>query len=108
MASRRVIAKFLAKFIESGSVGRKLGSGRPSKATANIRMGKKRSRLATRGDVMTSENIKQTLPWNGTNHGTEWNGPFYAVFRKTLTPCNANKMYHFWNTFLTCTVSCTS
>ena len=30
MASRRGIGKFLAKFIESGSVARKPGSGRPS------------------------------------------------------------------------------
>ena len=34
MASRRGITKFLVKFIESGSVAQKLGSGRPSKATA--------------------------------------------------------------------------
>ena len=37
MASRRGIAKFLAKFIESGSVARELGSGRPSTATAEVR-----------------------------------------------------------------------
>ena len=37
MASRRGIVKFLAKFIESGSVARKLGSGRLSKATAEVR-----------------------------------------------------------------------
>ena len=43
----RGIAKFLAKFIESGSVARKPGSGRPSKATAAVRT------WATRGNVMT-------------------------------------------------------
>ena len=37
MASRRGIAKFLEKFIESASVARKPGSGRPSKATAEVR-----------------------------------------------------------------------
>ena len=37
MASRQVIAKFLAKIIESGSVARKPGSGRQSKATAEVR-----------------------------------------------------------------------
>ena len=37
MASRRGIAKFLAKFIESGSVARKSGSERPSKVTAKVR-----------------------------------------------------------------------
>ena len=37
MASRRGVAKFLVKFIESGSVARKFGSGRPSKATAEVR-----------------------------------------------------------------------
>ena len=37
MASRRGIAKFLAKFIESGSVARKPGSERPSKVTAKVR-----------------------------------------------------------------------
>ena len=36
MASRRGIGKFLVKFIESGSVARKPGSGRPSKATAKV------------------------------------------------------------------------
>ena len=37
MASRRGIAKFLVKFIASGSVARKPGSGRLSKATAEVR-----------------------------------------------------------------------
>ena len=37
MASRRGIAKFVAKFIESGSVAQEPGSGRPSKATAEVR-----------------------------------------------------------------------
>ena len=37
MASRRGIAKFLAKFIESASVARKPGSGRLSKAKAEVR-----------------------------------------------------------------------
>ena len=37
MASRRGIAKSLATFIESGLVARKPGSGRPSKATAEVR-----------------------------------------------------------------------
>ena len=36
MASRRGIVKFLTKFIESGSVARKLGSGKLSKATAEV------------------------------------------------------------------------
>ena len=36
-ATGRGIAKFLAKFVESGSVARKPGSGRPSKATAAVR-----------------------------------------------------------------------
>ena len=37
MASRRGIAKFLAKFIESASVARKPVSGRLSKAKAEVR-----------------------------------------------------------------------
>ena len=36
-ASGREIVKFLAKFIKSGLVARKPGSGRPSKATAAVR-----------------------------------------------------------------------
>ena len=36
MASRRRIAKFVAKCIESGSVARKPGSWRPSKVTAVV------------------------------------------------------------------------
>ena len=36
MASRRGIAKFLAKFIELGSVARKPGSGKPSKVTVKF------------------------------------------------------------------------
>ena len=62
-ATRRGIAKFLAKFIKSGSVARKTGSGRPSKRNG---------------------------PCNGTDRATEWNGPFYAVIRKMLSPCNTN------------------
>ena len=62
-ATVRGIAKFLAKFIESASVARKPWSGRPSKRNG---------------------------PCKGTDRGTERNGPFYAVFRKTLSPCNAN------------------
>ena len=37
MASRRGIAKFLANFIESGSVARKARSGRPLNVTAEVR-----------------------------------------------------------------------
>ena len=36
MASRRGIAKFLVKFIESGSVAQKPRSERPSKVTAEV------------------------------------------------------------------------
>ena len=36
-ASRVGIAKFLAKYRETGSVGRKTGSGRPSKITAEVK-----------------------------------------------------------------------
>lgn len=36
-ASRVGIAKFLRKFQETGNIGRKLGSGRPSKVTAEIK-----------------------------------------------------------------------
>ena len=63
-ATGQRIAMFLAKFIESGSVARKPGSGKPSQR-------------------------------NGLCNGTEQNGPFYAVFRKTLSPCNANRMDRF-------------
>ena len=62
-ATGRGIAKFLVKFIESASVARKPESGRPSKWNGTC---------------------------NGTDRGMEQNGPFYAVFRKTLSPCNAN------------------
>ena len=62
-ATAQGIAKFLVKFIESGSVARKPWSGRPSKRNG---------------------------PCNGTDRGTERNGWFYAVFRKTLSPSNAN------------------
>ena len=31
-----------------------------------------------------------TVQRNETDRGTKRNGPFYAVFRKTLSPCNAN------------------
>ena len=82
-ATGRGIAKFLAKFIESGSVARKPGSGRPSKATVTVRTWAR----ATRGNVMTQRKY-ETEPTVQRN--VERNGPFYAVFRKTLSPCNAN------------------
>ena len=58
----RGIAKFLAKFIESGSVARKPGSGRLSKATAAVRT------WATRDNVMTQRKYETelTMKWNGT------------------------------------------
>ena len=37
MASRVGISKFLAKFKEKGSIGRRIGSGRPSKITAEMK-----------------------------------------------------------------------
>ena len=61
--NRTMNRQVLAKFIESVSVARKPLSGRPSKRNG---------------------------PCNGTDRGTEWNRPFYAVFRKKLSPCNAN------------------
>ena len=67
-ATGRGIAKFFAKFIESGSVSRKPGSGNSSKQ-------------------------------NGADRGTERNGLFYAVFRKMLSPCNANGTGHFLDHF---------
>ena len=84
MATRRGIANFLAKFIELGSVARKPGSGRPSKATAAVRT------WATRGNVMTQQKYETepTVERNGTDHFT----PF---FRKTLPPCNANGTDNF-------------
>ena len=36
-ASRRGISKFIAKYRETGSVGRRTGSGRPSKITAEVK-----------------------------------------------------------------------
>ena len=69
-ATGRGIGKFLAKFIESGLVARKPGSGRPSKATAAVRTS------ATRGNVMTHQkyeteltvqrNGMERIPWNET------------------------------------------
>ena len=76
-ATGRGIAKYLAKFIESGSVARKPGSGRPSKATAAVRTWVR----ATRGNVVTQRKYK-------TERNVE--RTVYAVFRKTLSPCNAN------------------
>ena len=61
----------------------------------------------------TKRGMERNVEWNETWNGTErrmernvpWNGPFYAVFRKTLTPCNANKtefLEHFFGTYSTC------
>ena len=36
-ASRRGIGKFIAKYLETGSIGRRPGSGRPSKITAEVK-----------------------------------------------------------------------
>ena len=36
-ASRRGISKFIAKYRETGSIGRRPGSGRPSKITAEVK-----------------------------------------------------------------------
>ena len=70
------IAKFLAKFIESASVARKPGSGRPSKRNG---------------------------PCNRTDRGTEQNGPFYAVLGKRCRP--ATQTERFYNFFWTHTVA---
>ena len=71
-ATRRGIGKFLAKFIESGSVARKPGSGRPSKATAVVRTWAR----ATRGNVMTQRKYETepTVQRNGTERRMERNG----------------------------------
>ena len=36
-ASRRGISKFIAKYRETGSIGRRTGSGRPSKITVEVK-----------------------------------------------------------------------
>ena len=79
-ATGRGIAKFLAKFIESGSVARKPGSGRPSKATAAVRS------WATRGNVMTQRKYetKPTVQRNGTEHRTKRNVPWNETERTVL------------------------
>ena len=38
VASRRGIAKFLAKYRDTGSIGRRSGSGRPSKVTREVKV----------------------------------------------------------------------
>ena len=38
VASRRGIAKFLAKYRETGSIGQRSGSGRPSKLTREVKV----------------------------------------------------------------------
>ena len=78
----RGIAKFLAKCIESGSVARKPGSGRPSKATAAVRT------WATRGNVKTQRKYETelTMQRNGTERRTErnvpWNETEWTVLRR--------------------------
>ena len=69
-ATGRGIAKFLANFIESGSVARKPGIGRPSKAAAAVRT------WATRGNVMTQQkyDAEPTVQRNGTERTVERNG----------------------------------
>ena len=75
-ATGRGIAQFLAKCIKLGSVARKPGSGRPSKATAAVRT------WATRGNVKTQRKYvtEPTVQRNGTERRTErnvpWNEPF--------------------------------
>ena len=76
-APGRGIAKFLAKLIKSASVARKPGSGRPSKQNRPC------------------NGTKRTVERNETDRGTARNGAFYAVFRKTLSPCNANRTDRF-------------
>ena len=79
-ATGRGIAKFLAKFIESGSVARKPGSGRPSKVTAAVRT------WATRGNVMTQRiyETEPTVQRNGMERRTERNVPWNEVERTVL------------------------
>ena len=65
------IARFFAKFIESGSVARNPGSGRPSKATTAVRTWAR----ATRGNLMTQRKYETelTVQRNGTERRTERN-----------------------------------
>ena len=62
-ATRRGITKFLAKFIESGSVARKPGSGRPSKVTAAVR--KIIDETMRTDDETTAKELQRQLPTRG-------------------------------------------
>ena len=46
-------------------------------------------------DRATERNEPWNGLWNGTKRAVERNGPFYAVFREILSPCNANETDHF-------------
>ena len=76
----RGIAKFLAKFIKLGSVARKPGSGRRSKATAAVRT------WATQGNGMTQRKYETetTVQRNGTERKTEQNVPWNETDRTVL------------------------
>ena len=88
------IAKFLAKFIETGRAARTPWSGKPSK-----------------------RNGPWNGPYNGTNRATERNGPWNGTernvtpFKKTMSPSNTNgtdRLYeHFYKrTVCVCVCAC--
>lgn len=73
-ASRVRIAKFLTKFQETGSIGRRLGSSRPSKITAEIkRIVEEQMHL---DDETTAHQLHKLLKSKG-----------YSIFLRTILRC---------------------
>ena len=79
-ATGRGIAKFLAKFIKSGSVARKPGSGRPSKAIAAVRTWATLDNVKTQRKYETEPTVQQ----NGTECRTKRNVPWNETERTVL------------------------
>ena len=80
-----------------------LDSTGPQNSRAGFRLKNKGHSFASRGGVMTQKKFKHgTSSFPGA---TQTERTVLHHFLKTLTPCNANGMDHFWNFLMTRTVT---
>ena len=81
--------RYIAKIAAGGNQGNRT---RNRQIISEIyRVGVSRKEALEWKTVETERTVQRNRPWNGT----ERNGPFYAVFRKTLSPCNENETDRF-------------
>ena len=83
------IGRYIAKIAAGGNQGNRTRNRQVLSKIYRVGVGRKEAR-----EWKTVE-MERTVQRNGKDCGTERNGPFYAVFRKTLSPCNANGMDRF-------------